>query len=140
MSIEENKAIVREYHERMNRRDFSVIDELLSEDFIIHRSDGLTGDRDIFKQANIDDAFPDSVRTIEDIIAEGDRVALRESIRGTHSRKFRNVEATGKIVNTSRYIFFRVSGNKIAEMWYLSDYLNIYQQIGALPPTEKIGG
>ncbi len=140
MGIEENKAVVREYIQRMNQGDFSVIDELFASNFAINiPGTDMSGDRDGFKQYAENESFTDSSRTIDDMVAEGDKVSVRETIIGKHTRTFRGVKATGKDIKVTRCMIFRLEENKIAEIWNMSDMLTIFQQLGALPPTEEIG-
>ncbi len=140
MRIEENKAVVREYIRRMNQKDLSVIDELFTSNFVGHiTGTDMTRNREEFKQANVNTGLPDSTRTIDDIVAEGDKVSVRETIVGTQTRKFRSANPTGKAIKFINHMIVRLEEDKIAEMWHLVDNLSIFQQLGALPPTEEIG-
>ncbi len=142
MTVEENKALVMQYHERMNKGDISVIDDLFTASFILHRpSSDIHQNREEFKQNNIvlNNAFPDSSRVIDDIIAEVDKVSIRETIRETQTGKYGNINPTGKVIVITRFIIFRLENSKIAELWFLSDTLSLFQQLGALPSTEEIG-
>ncbi len=142
MSVEENKAVVLQYVEGMNRGDMSVIDELFTSNFIMHRpSSDINVNLETFIRENINAhlSIPDQSRTIDDIIGEGDKVSIRETIKGTQTGKYGNINATGKVTTVTRFIIFRLEDNKIAELWYLRDFLSFYQQLGILPPTEEIG-
>lgn len=142
MSVEENKEIIRQYHDRMNEGDISVIDDLFTSDFILHRpSLDAAQNREDFKRNNtvLNDTFPGSSRVIEDIVAEGDKVSIRETITETQTGKHGNIPPTGKTVTITRFIIFRMENNKIAELWFVSDNLSLFQQLGAIPPTEEIG-
>jgi len=78
-------------------------------------------------------AFPDGQSTIEDLIAEGDRVMQRVTFRGTHQGEFLGVPATGRTVSAWVMVIRRMAGGKVAEEWQLVDGLGLMQQLGAFP-------
>jgi steroid delta-isomerase-like uncharacterized protein len=78
-------------------------------------------------------AFPDTQFTIEDVLAEGDRVALRWSARGTHTGELMGIPPTGRPVTTSGILISRFENSLVAEEWEVIDVLGILQQIGAVP-------
>ena len=142
MTVEENKAVVKKFIERMSKGDTSALDELVTGNYVFHE---MGAGRDINKEAlkqgvaNTLAAFPDNTTTIEDMIAEGDKVSLRTTVRGTQTGKYQNIAPTGKSVTFSRFVIHRLEDGKITETWRLADRLGLYQQLGALPPTEEIG-
>ena len=84
-------------------------------------------------------SFSDPKHILEDVIAEGDRVSLRFTISEKHTGKYFNIEPTGKSVTFARFSIYRIQDGKVAECWTLFDTLTMFQQLGALPPTEQIG-
>jgi steroid delta-isomerase-like uncharacterized protein len=78
-------------------------------------------------------AFPDLQLTTEDLVAEGEKVAIRNTWRGTHQGAFQGVPPTGKYVTFTGTDLFRVEGGKIAEQWADLDALGLLQQLGAIP-------
>ncbi len=78
-------------------------------------------------------AFPDSVATIEDILAEGDKVAFRVTYRMTHQAKFMGIEPTGKKVTMTNAAIYRIAAGKVVEGWATIDNLHFMQQLGAIP-------
>jgi len=132
MSIEENKALMRRFWEELNKGNLAVWDELCTPDYVYH---GTTGDmtREQSKQhdANLFAAFPDFNGSIDDMIAEGDKVAVRFTIRGTHQGAFRDIAPTGKQITVSGLEIDRCAGGKFAETWLISDMLGMMQQLGA---------
>jgi steroid delta-isomerase-like uncharacterized protein len=80
------------------------------------------------------DAYPDSRFPVDDVIAEGDKVAIRHSLRGTHRAAFQGIPPTGKSVKVSASATFRVVNDKVAETWPNADLLGMLQQLGAIPP------
>jgi steroid delta-isomerase-like uncharacterized protein len=138
MSTEESKALVRrEYELGVNEKDFDVRDGALASNYIGHFP-GLPPIQGIeaFKQftSGFFTAFPDLQTTIEDLIAEGDKVAVRQTWRGTHTGNFLGIPPTGKQVTFTSTEFYRVAGGKLAEEWVELDMLGLLQQLGAIPP------
>jgi steroid delta-isomerase-like uncharacterized protein len=138
MSTEENKALVRrEYEQGVNQGDFDVRNEALASNYVGHFS-GLPPIQGIeaFKQftSAFFTAFPDLQTTIEDLIAEGDKVAVRQTWRGTHTGNFQGIPPTGKQVTFSSLEVYRVIGGKLAEEWVELDMLGLLQQLGVIPP------
>jgi len=137
MSTEESKALVRrEYEQGVNKKDFDVRDGALASNYLGHFP-GVPPIQGIeaFKQftSGFFTAFPDLQTTIEDLIAEGDKVAVRQTWRGTHTGNFLGIPPTGKQVVFTSTEFYRVAGGKLAEEWVELDMLGLLQQLGAIP-------
>jgi steroid delta-isomerase-like uncharacterized protein len=84
-------------------------------------------------------AFPDLHLTIEDLIAEGDKVVVRFTARGTHQGDLMGVAPTGKEVTVTGISIVRIAEGKIVEEWENFDALGMMQQIGAVPPPAQPG-
>jgi hypothetical protein len=82
-------------------------------------------------------AFPDITITLEEIFAEGDRVAFRSTIRGTHLNTFQGIAPTGRSVTVSLLDIVRVEDYKIVEHWGGPDFLDWLQQLGAIFSTSQ---
>jgi steroid delta-isomerase-like uncharacterized protein len=124
------------YSEVMNEGNQEVIDELCAENFVDHDPLPGTGpDRqgihDFVKL--IRSAFPDLETTVDEIIAEGDRIAVRSTFRGTHEGDFMGIPATGKKVEVSNYDFVRFENDQAAEHWGTIDSAALMEQLGAVP-------
>ncbi len=137
MSTEESKALVRrEYEQGVNKKDFDVRDGALASNYLGHFP-GVPPIQGIeaFRQftSGFFTAFPDLQTTIEDLIAEGDKVAVRQTWRGTHTGNFLGIPPTGKQVVFTSTEFYRVAGGKLAEEWVELDMLGLRQQLGAIP-------
>jgi predicted ester cyclase len=78
-------------------------------------------------------AFPDFDETIDDIVAEGDKVVIRVTCRGTHKGEFLGISPTGKKVAYTGIAIHRISEGKIIESWGVVDMLSLMQQLGAIP-------
>jgi steroid delta-isomerase-like uncharacterized protein len=136
MPIEENKALSRRFLEEFwNQKNLAVVNELLAADYINHLGPpGLPPGREGLKQlASIYiTAFPDVHVTIEDQIAEGDRVVSRLRARGTHLGYLQNIPPTGKPINITGIAIDRVASGKIVEGWANFDELSLMRQIGVI--------
>jgi steroid delta-isomerase-like uncharacterized protein len=139
MSIEENKAVVqRIVKEFLNEGNTDVADELFTADFVNHNpARGNTPDREGLKQFIIDlhTAFPDSYTEMEDLVAEGDKVVVRVTSRGTHKGNLWGIPPTEKQIEVSGISIFRFVAGKVVERWNLTDNLLLLQQIGIIPST-----
>jgi steroid delta-isomerase-like uncharacterized protein len=78
-------------------------------------------------------AFPDSRVVIDDVIAEGDKVAVRHRLQGTHQAEFQGIPATGRQVEVNGIVIFRIANGKIAEAWLNADIMGMMQQLGVVP-------
>jgi len=145
MSTEENKAIVRRFLEGIfSQGNPDVVDELAGPDFVVHDPSSEAGQvaAEGVKEsiAWSHSAFPDLRVTIEDQVAEGDKVATRWRVRGTHQGEMMEVSATGKQVTFTGTQTDYISGGKIVESWSNWDTLGMLGQIGAGPVPERQTG
>lgn len=139
MSTEDNRAIVRRFYEELfNRQDLAVLDELVSSDFI-HRQPGrVVRGAEFFDEVKSGAhflAFPDFHMTIEDMIAEGDKVVTRWTARGTHQGEAMGLPPTGNEVSWTGVNIIRVVNGKLAEDWEELDLLGLMQQLGGTIPS-----
>ncbi|MFB0562276.1 MAG: ester cyclase [Candidatus Lokiarchaeia archaeon] len=136
MSLEENKGIVRRFIEAYNKRNLDSLDEFLAPDYFDHTHQvGLEGAKQLFNMGF--KAFPDWHETIEDIIAEGDKVWVRVSYTGTHTGEWRGLAPTGKKITAMAVDIYRIVNGKLVEYWNVTDALDFFRQIGAIEYTEK---
>jgi serine phosphatase RsbU (regulator of sigma subunit) len=132
-AAEENKAIFRRYAEEVgNQHNFEIVDEIF-ERYIAHQPDGSTlvrGPEDVKRfQEEFHSAFPNFHISIEDQIAEGDKVVSRYTIRGIHQRAFRDMAPTGKQIELKGVTIFRFSDEgKVVETWDSYDQLSLMRQ------------
>jgi steroid delta-isomerase-like uncharacterized protein len=133
MTPEEHKAIVRRFFEEAwNRQNLDVVDEIFAPAVIFN---GQSITREALKQALAGRrvAFPDIQVTVDDQVAEGERVSTRRTWRATHKGPYRGVGATGKVVTWTQISVVRFSQGRIVEDWTVADELSILQQLGVLP-------
>jgi steroid delta-isomerase-like uncharacterized protein len=137
----ENKNVVRRFIEQVwNARRPDLLEQLMAEDVILNEP-GMT-DRDSLKQFVVTTvaAMPDFEITINDEIAEGDRVVIRETFSGTLQGELAGMPATGKHAVWSGIVIFRLANGKIVEQWPLLDLTSMMQQFGLMPPPGESGG
>jgi steroid delta-isomerase-like uncharacterized protein len=143
---EENKEKVRRFlEEAFGQGKTEVVDEVLDTDFVCHDPNSETGEirgADTVKGevGYFHNAFPDFSWTVEDQVAEGDKVTTRYTLSGTHQGEFFGVPASGKRVEVSGINIDRFEGGKLVEEWASYDLLGGLRQIGAIPePQEQAG-
>ncbi len=136
MSLETNKSVVRGFIEAYNEQKIELIDNFVSQDYVDHSNNiGREGLKQLIAMGV--NAFPDWHETIEDIIAEGDKVWVRLSYTGTHKGEFMGLPPTGKKITSKAVDIYRIANGKLAEYWNVTDNVNIFKQIGAIEITEK---
>ena len=143
MSTEENKARVRRIYEEINSQNHEeMMEEFAARDLVWHGAPpgtppGLAG----AKQAHtaLFTAFPDAHWVVEDLIAEGDKVAVRLTMRGTHQGDFMGIPPTGKEVTVTGISIYRFAGGRLVEDWSSVDNLGWLQQVGAIPQMAQGG-
>ena len=138
---EQNKALNRRFYEACNDNNLDAFDELMAADAVDHDlPPGLPPGRDGVKAflGMFLSAFPDLTFTIEDQIAEGDRVVTRWTATGTHNGELMGIPATGKQVTVTGLDINRFSGGKSVEHWGQFDQMGMMQQLGVIPmPGEE---
>jgi steroid delta-isomerase-like uncharacterized protein len=136
---DEGNTIVHEWFERVwNQKQTSTIDEMLAEDARIHGLKGPDGS-DVGGRAEFHQmhdafcrAFPDMRIDVEDCVTEGDRIAFRCRVQGTHHGDGLGREATGRAVEFMGMGIIRVRDGKIAEAWNTFDFLAMNEQINGV--------
>ena len=132
---ETNKAAVHAFYAQgaTGERD----DELIAEDVVYHGPPmiGEVRGREGFKQVLgiFRAAFPGFETTIEDVLADGDRIAVRHTHHATQSGEFAGIPPTGKKVTVAGIEILRLRDGQIVEFWHHDDFLALMQQLGAFP-------
>src|SRR5829696_4627805 len=126
MSVEENKALVRREQEELWNGTGNL--DAAQELFVPEQAEAARQEAADFRQG-----FPDVVSTIEDLIAEGEKVAARWRARATHRGEYVGVPPTGREVEFTGISVYRIERNRIAESWTVEDELGLLRQIGAVP-------
>jgi steroid delta-isomerase-like uncharacterized protein len=138
MSVETQKGLVQRFFaEVFNQQDTASATALIAASFIAHHPafpDGIRGSAGIMQMLSTFRAgLPDLRYTVDDLIAEGDKVAARWSAGGSHQGVFLGVPPSGKAVTITGIDIFRIADYQLVEAWVNSDFLGLLQQIGAIP-------
>lgn len=132
MTTDQNKAVVRIFLARLDK-DLSAIEDFFVADCLANLpGNSVPMNRKGFRQfvAMLYTAFPDLQHTVEDQIAENDKVASLVNVRGTHRGDFLGIASTGKQVVFKDSIITRIQKGKILELWAHFDALSLFQQLG----------
>lgn len=132
MTLEENKAMIHSFIRALNNKNLGSLDELMASDYVEHKLELESLER--WKQyvAKFFKAFPDLKVTIEDIIAEGDRVWTHVKITGTHKGEWCGITPTGKKVTQESVWIDRIADGKFVESWSVDDNLDFLKQLGVI--------
>jgi steroid delta-isomerase-like uncharacterized protein len=139
MGADENKAIVRRFIEQaFNGGNLAVIDELVASDFVNHVAPTEVRGPEGMKAfvTTYRTAFPDYACTIEDQVAEGDKVVTRWTARGAQHGELMGVPPTGKRVTLPGVAIDRIAHGQLVETWLQADVLGLLQQLGVVPTPD----
>ncbi len=140
MSAEENKAVVRRFWGVWEEGNIGLVDELVAPDYVNHspgipdQPEGPEGIKAVVSMFR--GGMPDLRVVIDDMIAEGDKVAVRYTIEGTHEGDLFGVSPTGRRLSIQSFTVERVSDGKIREHWRVTDTLDMMQQLGVFPTPQ----
>jgi predicted ester cyclase len=141
VSDEDNKALVRRFvDEVQSAGNIDLIDEICSPEFVNHSAPpGIPADCEGIKivTAMFRRAFPDSYFTVEDMVAEGDKVATRKTFHGTHEGEFMGIPPSGRSVSMGLMDIVRISEGRVVEHWSVGDTLGMMQQLGVIPSGQS---
>ena len=139
--LNKNKALVsRLFEEWINQKNLSSVDEIVSPDYVDHTSPPDAPRGPASTKTGLPPllaAFPDVHVTIEDMIAEGDRVVVRNRWHATHKGTWNGIAGTGKPVTFTGIVIWRIANGKVTDRWANIDELGMMQQLGALPAPVK---
>jgi steroid delta-isomerase-like uncharacterized protein len=134
INLDANKAIVRRHFDEIwNQRRLDIAEQIVDPAYLSHfplpgQPAGIAGFR--YAVEMLQSSFPDLVMTIEELIAEGDKVVARMTARGTHQGVFHGIAPTGRAVSWAGIRIFRIADGKIVEHWANWDDLSLLQQLG----------
>jgi steroid delta-isomerase-like uncharacterized protein len=137
---EGSKAVVRAFVEAVNGQDWDRLDDLVAAEFVRHSlAAGLPPihsrhELKAFLRAEFE-AFPDWQETLEDLLAEGDKVAARHRCRGTQHGPLGPYPPSGKVLNADYLAIYRIEGGRIVEAWAAWDNLSGLTQLGHHRPS-----
>jgi len=140
---EANKALTLRYWEEVaNKGNLDLIEEICAPDYVCHEVDqdirGPEGVRQFIFMLRA--AFPDLHVTVEDVIAEGDKIVQRWTGRGTHQGELMGIPPTGNRVSVVGITISRFKDGKVTEEWEVYDMMGMTQQLGVIPSSEQAVG
>jgi steroid delta-isomerase-like uncharacterized protein len=130
---EDNAALVRKLHDALlSERDVDVLDRFFAEGFVSHNNPpgfppGVAGVKQFF--AMFRDAFPDAAVAIDELVAEGDRVAVATTLTGTHEGELMGMAPTGRAVSVTGIDIVRIEDGRIVEHRGLTDIVGLMRQL-----------
>jgi steroid delta-isomerase-like uncharacterized protein len=132
-SAQASAALVRESVEAFNAGDMTKLLDVAAPDIVVHYAEmpePLQG-RETWQQGYemFKRAFPDLQIHVDDLVAAGDKVALRLTLSGTHQGEFQGIPATGRTISYVSHEFYRVSDGVFAEEWICSDMATLFRQL-----------
>lgn len=132
-SPEQNKAAIRNFYENiLNKRQFEQLDNLISKDYV-----NLKGDKGVegFQKQipGLIKAFPDAQWTLIAIVAEGNKVFVKQRMQGTHKGVFQHIAPTNKVVTNEGFGIYEFKNGKIIYHEIQTDRLGFLQQLGVIP-------
>lgn len=143
MAAQKHEDVVRGFYEAVfNKGDQAALNDLVAADFVDHNPfPGQGPDREGLRQfvQTFRGPLPDLRVEIQDMIAQGDKIAVRWTARATHKGDFLQIPATGKQVTISGIDIMRIADGKIAEHWGHQDQLGFVREIGVLPALAMAG-
>jgi steroid delta-isomerase-like uncharacterized protein len=143
LSVEGNKALQRHLFEEMNKgkaATLAAMDETYATDFVYHQADGtdISGLKNKTQLlSEVFNAFPDRHSTIDDMVAEGDKVAVRWTWTATHKGELMGIPSTNKKITIWGISIDCIVDGKFVERWERLDTLGWMQQLGVMPTPEK---
>ena len=137
---EDNKAVIRHFVQAVNTNDRNAAAGAFAPDFVDHspgpgQGQGLQGFLEF--AGALMSAFHNMQITIDDLVAEGDKVVLRDTTRATHGGDFMGIPASGKPVSWTEMRLYRIKDGKIVEQWVEVDRAGLMQQMQSIPQPEQ---
>lgn len=133
---ETNKALARRVFDTLNEHDLTPVKHLYAADAIYHDlPPDVTQDWEgvVTSMGRAFEAFPDMRSEVDELVADGDRVAIRYHWTGTHTGPMADIPPTGKTVNMTGAAIYRFADGKITEVWLKTDRMTMLQQLGLMP-------
>ena len=132
MDTADNRAIVTRFVEPWRTGDLTAFDGTVGEAYVLHPDSTLDDLKEQVSKFRV--GFPDLAITIEDSVAEGDKVAYRWTMRGTHQGDIEGIAPTGRAVEFSGITIVRIENRRIVEDWFESGSASLEEQLGVAGP------
>ncbi|WP_395348209.1 ester cyclase [Variovorax sp. UC122_21] len=130
--LDKNKALVQRFFAAIESADFGVFDDIVALDYDDHLP-GQGRGRETLKQyfRGLHSAFADLKLPISALVAEGDKVAVLNAVRGTHHGDFAGLAATGRTIDAPAFQLYRIEDGRLAEHWEVADFSTLMRQLQA---------
>jgi steroid delta-isomerase-like uncharacterized protein len=132
-----NKDLVMRMEEELfNNRNLAALDQFLSKRYVLRTAaEGAPNDRQAVRDAIAGylEGFPDLHISVDELVAEGDRVVGRFTFTGTHRGDLFGIPPSGRRISVRQIAIYRIEDGKVVEEWEISDQLGLMQQVGAMP-------
>lgn len=140
-SPEQNKQVIHQVFESYNQQNMEKAEKLYSPKHIFHFPGAPPMDWNSHKQfiVGLSKAFPDLHFKVEDILTEGDKVAYRLTVSGTHKGEFQGIPPTDRKVSFTSTGISNIVDGKVAEDWVDADTMGLMQQLGVIPSAPPSG-
>jgi steroid delta-isomerase-like uncharacterized protein len=130
MDTRANKELIRRWIAFASSGFVGSFDVFITSDYVGHVGPAVVDRNELERlERQFSLAFPDAQHSVDDLIAEGDRVVLRTTARATHRGEFERIPATGRTVEFTGLVVYRIDGNRIAESWGEIDFLRLIRQL-----------
>jgi steroid delta-isomerase-like uncharacterized protein len=130
--MDDTRATALRFYELLNQRRLDELERLVDDGYVGHGMGGAGGPAAVRQDLeSMTAAFPDLDIAVEDTVSEGDRIAVKTTLRGTHRGPFAGVPASGNTIEVGGCDVFRLREGKIVEAWTLCDSGTLFMQIGA---------
>jgi predicted ester cyclase len=128
--LQENKDLIRRWIAFSNSGFSGSFDQFISHDYVGHVGATVMDGKELEGlERHFTAAFPDAQHSVDDLVAEGDRVVLRTTARVTHRGSFEGIEPTGRSVEFTGLVVYRIQDGKIAESWGEIDFLRLIREL-----------
>jgi predicted ester cyclase len=135
--LDKNIELIQRFIVATDAQEFNSYDEFLSDDVVAHFPGVDLGRAEVEQnEKSFAIAFPDAKREIHDLIAQGDKVVLRETFNGTHQAEFNGIQATGRKVRVGAIVIYRISEGTIVESWVEADFAGLMNQLTAAESSQ----
>ena len=134
MLTDDNKALVQRFYEEIiNQKNLAALNQFVAPNAVNHTvPSGLPQAPNQFISMHLN-AFPDAQVTVEDLLADGDKVVARVTYHATQHGAFRSISPTGKPITVLGINIFRIENGKMVEHWGLTDRISALRQLGVVP-------
>jgi len=128
--FQDNKDLIRRWIAFANAGFPGSLDQFIASDYVGHMGNTVIDREELERlERQFCEAFPDVRHSVDDLVAEGDRVVLRTTAQATHRGRFEGIEPTGRAVEFTGLVLYRIKDGRIAETWGEIDFLRLIREL-----------